>query len=50
MEEIKEVVWDCDSNKSLGLDGFNFNFFKELWDLIKQDLSRVVMSFHKFGK
>ena len=28
MEEVKQVVWDCDSNKSPGPDGFNFSFLK----------------------
>lgn len=28
IEEIKEVVWECDRNKSLGPDGFNLNFIK----------------------
>ena len=46
----KEVVWDWDSNKSFKRDSFKFNFFKELWDLIKYDMIRVVISFHMFGK
>lgn len=28
-EEIREVVWICDSSKSPGPDGFNFYFIKE---------------------
>lgn len=28
-EEIKRVVWDCESSKSPGLDGVNFGFIKE---------------------
>jgi len=27
-EEIKDVVWDCESSKSPGPDGFNFSFMK----------------------
>ncbi|GJV42845.1 hypothetical protein Tco_1427381 [Tanacetum coccineum] len=27
-EEIKSVVWDCRTNKSPGLDGFTFEFFR----------------------
>ena len=34
MEEVKQVVWDCGSNKSPGPDGFNFSFFKEFWEII----------------
>jgi len=34
-EEIRTTLWDCDSNKSIVPNGFNFKFFKQLWDLIK---------------
>lgn len=27
--EVKEVIWDCGSSKSLGPDRFNFKFIKE---------------------
>jgi len=27
-EKIKEIVWECDSSKSPGLDGFNFGTIK----------------------
>ncbi|KAH1237298.1 hypothetical protein GmHk_08G022286 [Glycine max] len=30
-QELKEAVWSCGGEKSLGLDGFNFNFIKEFW-------------------
>ena len=33
-DEIKEAIWDCDSSKSPGPDGFNFNFIKQFWDTI----------------
>ena len=29
-KEVKDVVWECGSEKSLGLDGLNFKFIKEL--------------------
>jgi len=29
MEEMKQAVWGSDNNKCLGLDEFNFSFFKE---------------------
>ncbi|XP_016199813.1 uncharacterized protein LOC107640826 [Arachis ipaensis] len=28
-EEIKEAVWDCESSKALGCDGYNMNFIKK---------------------
>ncbi|VFQ92357.1 unnamed protein product [Cuscuta campestris] len=38
-EEIKVTVWDMDPNSSSGPDGFNINFFKQCWDIIKDDLT-----------
>ncbi|GKC09664.1 hypothetical protein Tco_1001274 [Tanacetum coccineum] len=35
LEEIKAAVWDCAGSKAPGPDGFNFNFIKTLWELIK---------------
>ena len=29
--EIKRAVWECEGNKNLGPDGFNFNFIKNSW-------------------
>lgn len=49
-EEIKEVVWDCDGSKSPGPDGFNFEFFKNCWDIVKVDLLRVMEEFFVNGK
>lgn len=40
-EEIKEVVFDCDSNKALGPYGFSLKLFQESWDSIKTDLLKV---------
>ncbi|GKV11786.1 hypothetical protein SLEP1_g23006 [Rubroshorea leprosula] len=49
-EDIKNTVWDCDSTKSLGPDGFNFRFIKEMWEEIKQDVIGFVQEFHEHGK
>ncbi|GKV27047.1 hypothetical protein SLEP1_g36255 [Rubroshorea leprosula] len=49
-EEIKNAVWDCDSTKSPGLDGFNFRFIKAMWEDIKQDITSFAQEFHKNGK
>jgi len=48
-EEIWEAIWDCDSSKSPGPDGFNFNFIKQAWDIIKMDILRAVNCFHSCG-
>lgn len=45
MEEIKEVVWSCGDDKNLGPDGFNFNFFKNFWDLLKDEIYAFVHEF-----
>ncbi|GJW80269.1 putative RNA-directed DNA polymerase, eukaryota, reverse transcriptase zinc-binding domain protein [Tanacetum coccineum] len=44
-EEIKEAVWDCDSSKAPGPDGFSFAFVKKYWDIIKKDLHDFINSF-----
>lgn len=50
MEEVKAVIWDCDSFKSLGPDGINFGFIKNFWDDLKEDVMRFVTVFHRNGK
>ncbi|KAH1231986.1 Cullin-1 [Glycine max] len=32
-DEVRAAVWDCGSSKSPGLDGLNFKFIKEFWDM-----------------
>lgn len=49
-EEIKAAVWDCDGSKSPGPDGFNLEFFRPCWDIVKGDVMRVVREFHMHGK
>jgi hypothetical protein len=36
-EEIDAVVKDFQNNKSPGLDDFNVEFFKNCWDIVKND-------------
>nr|KYP67312.1 hypothetical protein KK1_013639 [Cajanus cajan] len=36
-EEVKEAVWDCEGAKSPGPNGYNFNFIKDFWDILKTD-------------
>lgn len=50
MEEVKQVIWDCDSYKSPGPDGVSFGFIKEFWNLLKDDLLRFMVEFHRNGK
>jgi len=47
---VKQAVWNCDSCKSPGPDGVNFGFIKEFWNLLKDDLLRFMVEFHRNGK
>ncbi|GKU94304.1 hypothetical protein SLEP1_g7819 [Rubroshorea leprosula] len=49
-EEVRHAVWDCESSKALGLDGFNFKFVKKMWETLKDDIMGFVTDFHKYGK
>nr|GEX53544.1 RNA-directed DNA polymerase, eukaryota [Tanacetum cinerariifolium] len=44
-EEIKRAVWDCGSDKSPGLDGFTFEFFKKFWTIVGGDVTNAIKEF-----
>ena len=44
-DEIKQAVWDCGSDKAPGPNGFTFVFFKSYWDVVKDDVFKLVRSF-----
>nr|GEU98725.1 RNA-directed DNA polymerase, eukaryota [Tanacetum cinerariifolium] len=46
-EELKKAVWDCDTEKSSGPDGFTFGFYRRFW---KSDVFEVVKQFFTLGK
>ena len=48
-EEVREAVWQCGGKKSPGPDGFNFNFIKNCWDIMKSDIMEVMHFFHAPG-
>lgn len=48
-EEVRATMWDCSSAKSLELDGPNFKFIKEFWDMLKIDLLAFWMNFMLMG-
>lgn len=50
VEEIREAVWDCSSEKAPGPDGFTFKFLKEFWDIIQMDVSNAIKFFEKTGR
>ncbi|GKV16405.1 hypothetical protein SLEP1_g27052 [Rubroshorea leprosula] len=49
-KEVKEAVWECESSKSPGPDGFNFKFVKVMWEDIKSDVVEFVQEFHEHGQ
>lgn len=49
-DEVKQAVWDCDCSKSPGPDGFNFDFFKGCWGVVREDVMRMVREFFIIGK
>ncbi|GAU49175.1 hypothetical protein TSUD_133700 [Trifolium subterraneum] len=50
VEEVKVAVWDCGSFKSLGLDGINPSFFKDLRAELQVDIMQFVSEFHRNGR
>ena len=49
MEEVKAVVFSIPGNKSLGPHGFSSNFYQDNWDIIGDDVGKVVLSFLNLG-
>ncbi|KAL4561276.1 hypothetical protein LXL04_033440 [Taraxacum kok-saghyz] len=50
VEEIKNAVWSCGSDKAPGPDGFSFKFIKHFWDLMHGDIMRFVRYFEEHGR
>nr|GEU51902.1 RNA-directed DNA polymerase, eukaryota [Tanacetum cinerariifolium] len=44
-DEIRRAVWNCGDNKSPGLDGYTFEFFKKYWDLVGSDFCDAIEFF-----
>ncbi|GKV26106.1 hypothetical protein SLEP1_g35459 [Rubroshorea leprosula] len=49
-DEIKKVIWECDSSKAPGPDGFNFRFMKSMWEDIKTEVIGFVKEFQEQGR
>ncbi|XP_057732933.1 uncharacterized protein LOC130948239 [Arachis stenosperma] len=49
-EEIKKAVWDCESSRALGSDGYNMNFIKKCWDEIGTEFTTVVLGFFQTSR
>ena len=50
LDEVKVAVWDCENFKCPGPDGINFGFIKDLWDIMKDDVMRFLVEFHRNGR
>ena len=44
-EEIDSIISDLPNNKSPGPDGFNNEFIKKSWEIIKPDFYELVQAF-----
>ncbi|GKB04183.1 RNA-directed DNA polymerase, eukaryota, reverse transcriptase zinc-binding domain protein [Tanacetum coccineum] len=49
-DEIKSAIFDIDSNKASGPDGFSSEFFKKAWEVIGKDVCLAVKEFFRSGK
>eukprot|EP00253_Pinus_taeda_P008470 PITA_08470 len=49
-EEIEEVVKEMQNGKAPGPNGFNVDFFKACWRIVKQDILEVVEDSQRFKK
>ncbi|XP_016168269.1 uncharacterized protein LOC107610781 [Arachis ipaensis] len=49
-EEVKEAVWDCESSKAPGCDGYNMNFIKKCWTDIGSDFTAAVLGFFQSSR
>ncbi|XP_015965495.1 uncharacterized protein LOC107489249 [Arachis duranensis] len=50
LEEIKEAVWDCESSKAPGSNGYNMNFIKKCWDEIGTEFSIAILDFFRSSR
>nr|GEZ04378.1 RNA-directed DNA polymerase, eukaryota [Tanacetum cinerariifolium] len=48
-DEIRGDVWNCRVNKSHGLDGFTFEFFRRYWSFIGADFCSAIDCFFETG-
>ena len=43
-------MWDCDNFKCSGPDDISYGFVKDFWDILKDDVMRFLVEFHRNGK
>ena len=42
LDELEDMIKQCDNNKSPGLDGISYEFYKAAWPLIKDEFVQVL--------
>ncbi|XP_057740498.1 uncharacterized protein LOC130957668 [Arachis stenosperma] len=47
LEEIKDAVWNCESTKAPGSDGYNMNFIKKCSEEIGREFTGAVIGFFR---
>ncbi|TYJ47336.1 hypothetical protein E1A91_A02G182400v1, partial [Gossypium mustelinum] len=50
IEEIRDAIWSCEEIKAPGPNGFNMCFFRRCWNIVKEDVFRMMSDFHRIGK
>ena len=46
VEEIRDVVFNMEKNKSPGPDGFAVDFYQHFWEMLNTDLKAILDDFH----
>ncbi|GJW60307.1 RNA-directed DNA polymerase, eukaryota, reverse transcriptase zinc-binding domain protein, partial [Tanacetum coccineum] len=49
-KEIKEAIFDIDSDKAAGRDGYSSCFFKKSWEIVGKDVCKAIKEFFITGK
>lgn len=49
-EEIKEAVWSLDESKAPSPNGFNMCFYRKCWNIVKEDLFKMMFDFYRIGE
>ena len=48
-DEVKLVVFECDGSKAPGPDGYSMTVFQSQWDIVKNDIMKVLEEFYRSG-
>lgn len=49
-QEVKDALWDIADEKAPGIDGFTASFFKHSWQVVGQEITKVVLKFFETDK